>query len=486
MKRLVKKYKIMPIQVKASIWFLICSFIQKGISILTTPIFTRIMNPDEYGAYNVFNSWFAIIAIIVSLNLSQGVYTQGLIKYEDDRKVFSSSMEGLSTLLIICWSLVYFLFRDYFNGILQLSTIQMIAMFVLIWSGAVIGFWSCEQRVDYKYKKLVVMTLAVSIVQPLTGIIIVLNSSDKVTGRIVGIAVVEFAFYIGIYIFQILRGRVLFHARYWAHALRFNIPLVPHYLSFVVLSNSDRIMIERMVGKSESGIYSLAYAVASIMTVFHIALMGAISPWMYQKMKSQDITKIKKIIYPCLGLMAGANIILICLAPEIIRIFAPASYYEAIWVVPPVAMSVFFVFLFDVFSKFEFFFEKTKYIMIASVFGAVLNIVLNYFLINQFGYMAAGYTTLICDVILCIGHYFFMCKVCNSFCNGVSPFNKKVLLGVSILFVIVGMLFLIVYKYIYIRYAILCAIIAFIFIKRKYLMSVIGEIFSANKEAEQK
>ena len=46
MKKALAKYTALPIQVRASLWFLICSFLQKGISMITTPIFTRIVvNP---------------------------------------------------------------------------------------------------------------------------------------------------------------------------------------------------------------------------------------------------------------------------------------------------------------------------------------------------------------------------------------------------------------------------------------------------------
>ena len=64
---LKSKYNLMPIQVKASFWFLICSFLQKGISVITTPIFTRLLTTSEYGQLNVFNSWLGIITIIVFL-----------------------------------------------------------------------------------------------------------------------------------------------------------------------------------------------------------------------------------------------------------------------------------------------------------------------------------------------------------------------------------------------------------------------------------
>ena len=45
MQKLVKKYTDLPIQVKASMWFFVCAFLQKGISFITTPIFTRLLRP---------------------------------------------------------------------------------------------------------------------------------------------------------------------------------------------------------------------------------------------------------------------------------------------------------------------------------------------------------------------------------------------------------------------------------------------------------
>ena len=78
-KELLIKYENLPVQMRASVWFLLCGFLQRGISVITTPIFTRIMTTTEYGQYNVFSSWMSIITCFVSLNLYGGVYAQGLV-----------------------------------------------------------------------------------------------------------------------------------------------------------------------------------------------------------------------------------------------------------------------------------------------------------------------------------------------------------------------------------------------------------------------
>ena len=55
--KLKSKIDSLSLPVKASIAFMLCSFLQRGISTLTTPIFTRILTTEQYGYYNIFNSW---------------------------------------------------------------------------------------------------------------------------------------------------------------------------------------------------------------------------------------------------------------------------------------------------------------------------------------------------------------------------------------------------------------------------------------------
>lgn len=191
MKKYLKIYKDLPVQMKASIWFLIASFLQKGISTITTPIFTRILTTSEYGQYSVFSSWMAIITPIVSLNLFSGVYSQGVVKFESDRKRFSSSLQGLTLTMIVIWTVIYMTCPDFWNNIFSLSTMEMLAMLILIWLSAVYSFWSMNQRVDFKYKGLVFVTLLASILQPVISIVFILHSENKVLARIFGMIVVQ-------------------------------------------------------------------------------------------------------------------------------------------------------------------------------------------------------------------------------------------------------------------------------------------------------
>ena len=480
-RKLEKKYIELPAQLRASFWFLVCSFLQKGITTITTPIFTRLLTTVEYGNYSVFNSWLSIVTIFVTLHLYSGIFSSGLVKFSEERSIFASSMQGLNLTLSVGWTVVYVLFRSYWNRLLNLTTVQMLAMLAMIWASSAFSFWAAEQRVDYKYRNLVLVTLLVSFFKPVVGIVFVILADDKVTARILGLTLVEIIGYTVLFISQMSKGHVFCSKKYWKYALRFGLPLVPHYLSQTVLNSADRIMILNMVGAGQAGIYSIAYSISQIMKLFNSSLSNTIGPWMYQKIKEKDLKPIGGITYLALGVVAVMNLLLIALAPELVALFAPKAYHEAIWVVPPVAMSVYLIFMYDFFSRFEVYYEKTVFMMVASILGAALNIALNYIFIKMFGYMAAGYTTLFCYGIYVICHYLAMRRICNDYLAGANAFEANKIVALSLSFFALGFLMMCTYKAPLIRYSLLIIGLSFGFIKRAYLKTQIMKILKVRK-----
>jgi O-antigen/teichoic acid export membrane protein len=167
------------------------------------------------------------------------------------------------------------------------------------------------------------------------------------------------------------------------------------------------------------------------------------------------------------------NLILIILAPEVISIFATIEYREAIYVVPPVALSVFFIFLYSFFANFEFYYKKTFFIMVSSVIGAALNIVLNYIFIQQFGYIAAAYTTLFCYMIYSFAHYIAMRAVCNKFLNGVKVYNLTILCLISLFLTVCGFGIMFTYNYPFIRYGIVTVGVVIALSNRKKILKFV-------------
>lgn len=155
-------------------------------------------------------------------------------------------------------------------------------------------------------------------------------------------------------------------------------------------------------------------------------------------------------------------------------IFGGEAYYEAIYVVPPVACSVFFIFMFNIFAIPQMYFEEQKMMSVASMTAAALNIVLNYIFINLFGYLAAGYTTLACYIAYSVGHYFFVRRVCKKEIGGVQLYDKRVILPLSAFVIASSVLFNFLYSVpMFIRYGLVLIIFVVLIIKRKTVLNVL-------------
>ncbi len=476
LQKLLDRYNSLSIKVKATIWFFVCSVLQRGISTITTPIFTRLLTTAEYGQYSVFNSWLSILQVIITLNLSAGVYTMGIVKFKEEEKVFTSSLQGLNLVLCVVWTAIYLLFHDFWNNLLSLSTVQMLALLVMVWATASFNFWMTTQRNRFHYRALVAVTLLVSFLKPVVGIFFVTHAQDKATARILGLALVELICYSGFFFLQVKRGGKFFSWKFWKYAILFNLPLIPHYLSNSILSSSDRIMIQRLIGESAAGIYGLAYSISLVMTMVNDSLNKVMSPVLYQSIREKSYDDMRKFVYPSLVLVAGANLALIAVAPEIISIFAPASYSEAIYVVPPVAMSALASYMYLCFAPFEFYFEKRSWTTISTSISAAVNIGLNLIFIRLCGYQAAGYTTLICQALNAVLHYHFMRKVCKTYLDDLRPYNPKVLLLISVVFMVIGFIYIPLYSNTILRYTVTILILVIAFAQRKRFVPLINKI----------
>lgn len=473
----LQRYQKMNAPARASLWFLVCGFLQKGIGFLTTPIFTRVMSEAQYGAYSVYTSWLSIVQIIVSLNLAAGVYTRGLVKNEEDQDRFSSSMLGLSTTcMAVCW-VIYALFHKQLNSLTGLSSALMAAMFLEIWGTAAYQFWSNRERVAFRYKKLVALTLVYTALRPVMGVVFVLLSREEhqLYARVAATVLVNLLLFTFLYISVSKKGKCFFHKQYWLYGLRFNLPLLPHYLSQIVLNQSDRLMIKSYCGPEEAGYYSVAYTLAMVLQILSSAVSSTMNPWIYKTLKKGDAKRIGGVSYGILLLIAASNLLVVAAAPELLKLLAPSSYQDALGVIPPVTASVYFMFLYNLFATFEYYYEKTRYVMVASVCGAVLNVVLNAICIPRFGFVAAGYTTLVCYIVYAFAHYLFMQAVCRKNLEGERVYSGWLIVAIGAgLLVCTGILMLF-YPLPLARYGAVLALAVFAVCNRRRILGLIKQ-----------
>lgn len=473
-KKYLSVYKNMSVTAKATLWYTFANVLIKGISLVSTPIFTRIMSDDDFGSFSLFWSWYNMLSIFATLNLYHGAYGKGLVQFEEDKNAFASSIVGLSLTLTTVLAAIFFALKK-FTSLLDFPYHLLIALFIDIAAMSVIDFWQIKERFNYKYKLCVFVSISSSILSVAFGVLAVFWANKKLEARIFTDMTVKLVFAVVLLTIVIRSGKKLFDKDYWKFGLKFNIPLLPHFLSTYALNHADRLMIGELIGNAEVGYYSIASTIASALQLFVTSLDNALQPYIYNSLKAEDYTNVRKNTRWLFLLIAVMCVLPMAFAPEIIIVFAGRSYASAIYVVPPISASVYFIFVYSMFSKVSFYNQKTQLISFASICCALINIILNYICIPKFGYIAAGYTTLVSYIALSLMHYLNYKKLMKMMQrkNSESLYDITMIMVFGILLIFIMALMATIYKYILLRYAIIIAIVLTLLINWKKIHNII-------------
>ena len=140
------------------------------------------------------------------------------------------------------------------------------------------------------------------------------------------------------------------------------------------------------------------------------------------------------------------------LAPEIVKLFATSDYYEAIYIMPPIAAGIYLTSVSNMYSNILVYRKKSSYIMYASIIAATTNIFLNYICIPKFGYMAAAYTTLVAHSILAFMQIYYVRRT-EKRPNAI--YQDHYILLVSVITILCAMIGIPLYRFMLLRYLVI-------------------------------
>lgn len=474
--RLWSKYSNLSKPTKSALWFTVCYALQRGLQFISMPIYTRIMSLEEYGVYSVFLSWCTLICVISSMNVYAGTFNKAMMRYEYHRDEYISSVQWLTFFISMGVSAVILCFHERIYDYLGYSwELQfLLCMHILFFPS--LQYWAQKQRFLFEYRKFLIITLANSVISLFLGIVLVNLSDEKSVTLIVVTVGIQTVINGTIFIYQVIKGKCFYKKDYWKWSMLMAIPLMPHYISEILLGHADRLMIDQMCGAAEAGIYSIVYQISMVMTILRTGMNAAFIPWQYYSIKNKNYNKIKSVTRNLTLLIWILTILLILIGPEIIKIVAPAEYYEAIIDIPAIMIGCYFIFIYVLFLNIEIYYEKNQYVAIVSVVVSLLNIVLNYYFIQWFGYLSAGYTTMISYILMAAIHLFIVNRILKPYGPLSMLYDIKLIIKLSSLLIVIGFVALILYQFICLRYGTILFSMGFIYTKRKNFMHMLEEL----------
>ena len=389
------------------------SLLIKGMSIISAPIFTRIFDPTQYGAWSFINVIAAFLTGILILG-GDNAYTRFFFQCQTEHEKRILSATWFSFLAL--WSLVvlalvlpfskpladWLLGSPAYQGALAVGLISSpLLMMNLILSQALRNRFRARA-----FAALNVITAALTLI---LAVIFVLGFDWGVAGALLGAAVAALVM-IPVrlwFIRDLLEWR--FSIAFLKKLLAFGLPLVPMNIAFWLLSNADRLMLSRLATLEEVGLYSIATAMAAVLMLLQASVGQSWLPHAI-KVYEEDVAYAAQVFKKTMVfLLAASGFVVtgfVALSQEVIFILVPPAYYASFAAIPFLAGGFLFFTTAQVTAVGIMVKNKTVYIMLACWAVALCNIGLNTIFIPRFGIVGAGAATGLSYVFFAVSYAF--------------------------------------------------------------------------------
>ena len=396
---------------KTAILNTVANCISLVVGMIMIPIVTRVLSTEQMGIANTFISTRNTVVIIITCSVYAYVH-KAMIEFKDEKKSYIFSIIVFSILAVVISFCISLIFKEKLMKLLSLDNFLYYWLFISCLGFALYSIADYYCIFQNKYYIVAMIVLSVGPISQFlsVGLSYVLEN-DKYIGRVIGLDFVYLLVAVCLIVWMFVGRRPKFKTKYVKTTLAFTIPIIPHLLSQMVLTQCDLVMISYFCGSSKSGIYSMGHTVGFLALTVMSQIMASWSPWVYRRMEDKEFKTIfdnSKLI-----VLVGAyiSIGLLTISTELIKIFLTDVYSPCFFIVPTLVVAMFFQFIYIFVYDFQFFNKKAKSIAGSSIVAAIFNLITNYIFIPKFGFLAAGFTTLASYFVLLMINYFFTVRI---------------------------------------------------------------------------
>ena len=380
-----------------------------GISLITAPLFSRILGTSGFGVLKIYNVWASVAAILFTLQ-TQGTLVNARVEYPEDRqRQYQSSTMALSLVVFLGCSAVVLVFLEPVSKLLKLEPMLIGLLLIQAFGTYCVNFLSTKYTYEFKAGRNMAISLAVTVVTLVLSIVWILQLpyETRYYGRVAAIAVTYGIVGIPACIMILVQGRTLFHREYWKFCIALAIPAVFHNLSDLILGQSDLVMLQQLEGDTAAGLYGLAWQFGNFLFIIFGALNRTWCPFFFDEMKQGKrdamLDKTRNFLELFTVLACGFML----LAPEVYHIYGGREFWDSTMLIPLFVGSYYFNFLCTFPVNYEYYHKKTKVVAAVTIFCSLMNVALNYILIRAIGMAGAALATMLSHGLQLVLHHVY-------------------------------------------------------------------------------
>lgn len=379
----------------------ISSFGSKILSLILVPIYTSFLTTAEFGVFDIYTTTITLLIPVLTLYIAESVLRFSLDNNYDKKILWTA---GFKVALFAC---MFFSFLTALNYVFRAfpvfadHSIELVCLFV----GTLL--YDLFTRFARGLDKVICI-----------GIAGILNSVILLTLNIIFLTYFKFGLngYLWAYCISYFVPIIYlcFALRIWnffslksssiiiKEMIKYSAPLVMDTVGWWVNNASDRYIVTWICGLSINGIYSVSYKIPSILNMIN-SIFG--QAWTMSAVKEFDDDEARDEFYRNIYKIYNCGMVVVCsllivFDKTIAKIIFINDFYEGWKYAPFLMISVVFSALMVVMGGVFLAAKKTNELGIMTMMGAVINTILNIYLVNAIGAIGAAISTMITYVFV--------------------------------------------------------------------------------------
>lgn len=391
-------------------WVALSQIIISLFGIITLPALTKTYSASLYGVWSQISITIGLLAPILTLHL--GTATVRYLAGETDIKKISQSFSNMLTPILI---LIFIVISISFVMPVSLSNILFnskeyvnYVYLTFMWAGstALYLFLISYLRSQGEIKKLSIINVLSTLLKATSLVILALLNYSLIT-IIISQIIIDFIFIMILY--SLIIKKIGFSFPNLLNLKKFlslSVPDIPSGIIMWILNSLDRFFIINYLSLSQAAVYSASYNIGNLLTLFFSPISFVLFPllsklWVNGKIKDISLyLEYSLKIFLLLSIPAATGLYL--LANPLLTTLTTSEYAVGGTLTFFIALGTIFLGVYQINIYIIYLEKKTKWIPLITLISALVNIVLNIFLIQMVGLIGAAIATVVSYMILAL------------------------------------------------------------------------------------
>lgn len=376
--------------------YLVASSVSASIPFVLLPILTRYLTPTEYGEVAMFTVLISLFSAFCGLSVN-GAANRKYFDFREERSKLAEYI-FMCTVILLFSSLALFIvvlvLEVYISQFLELSSEWIILAVPVSALSFLIKLRLGQWQVDKKPINYGVFQICQSVLNAGLSIFFVVILHMGVSGRIYGILIATTLF--SLFAFYLLAKdkllKITWKPQMANEAVRFGVPLIPHVLGMFLITSVDRIVITSKLGLADAGIYMVAIQLSLAVNLILTAVNQTFVPWLFERLKLNIDSKkiiIVKVTYGYYTLLSVGVVLGFWIGDDILRILVGSDYFKAAELIAWVILGQAFHGGYLMVTNYLFYAKRTGVLSGITISLGLLNVLLLFVLIHEFGILGA-------------------------------------------------------------------------------------------------